>query len=216
MQYNNDIFQRGGYITVADFVEKWKDKYDITYKDGSYEERKEYLLEYCDMEKCFESLVYTGSRWINRNSDFNAKRYPLTLKPKNGVGDNVVAYAVNATSPDKKITLDKAIVVELEPRYDFVFITPEWFPMGLNFIYYKDEYESENKNVSVTNIGEILESNGLSKYEVFEQGDVYLPKHSDASSHNTYWKHKSTGMGCYIPGEKISLERNLFITIISI
>ncbi len=101
VQMNNEVFRQGGYVTVAEFVEKYKDAYDITYKDGTYEERKDYLLEY---------RKPSIGRSVNSN-------YTLLLTPKLGGDPSAHAITVkigNATSPDEKITLDKGIVLSLE------------------------------------------------------------------------------------------------------
>lgn len=210
IQLNNDIFQRGGYITVADFVEKYKDSYDITYsyprnygdEPVSYDVGKEYLVEYNDEFQEIHSSL--GVRWGERTrhgSPWVGRRYYLTLKPKNG-GQSVTAYIVNATSPDEKITLDKAIVAEVEPALSELYkpVTPEWIPMGLNDMYFKDDYESENKNYTVKNLGEALEGKGLKKCSE-EVGDHSLPSTRKAENYNTYWIGKSR-VGCYVLGEE--------------
>lgn len=200
VQYNNDIFQRGGYITVPDFVEKYKDSYDISYINaGSYDECKDYLLEYGkDFLKARNTI---GVRW---NKKSFGRVYYLTLTPKNGSNCNPVrAYVVNATSPDEKITLDKAIVAEIEGEYsDYKFITPEWFPFGLNSYYFKDNYDSENKSYTVETLCEALEAKGLTKNSEFKQGAYSMPSSSKEENHNTYWKQGSDAIGCYIVGEE--------------
>ena len=40
IQINNDVFQQGGYMTVAELAAQYSDKYEITYKDGTYEHRR--------------------------------------------------------------------------------------------------------------------------------------------------------------------------------
>lgn len=74
--------------------------------------------------------------------------------------------------------------------------------MGLNYIYCKDKYAAENGSYNVNNLGDVLEAAGLSKYESFEIPDAILPTLTDTNTHNTFWKHKSGRMGCYIMGEK--------------
>ncbi len=199
IQLNNDIFQRGGYMTAADLVEKYKDSYDITYfcpgnmgkAAGTYDECKDYLLEYCDT--IFERYDNLGLRWKERKRGaYEGNRYSLKLTPKNGTGGlPVEAYVVNATSPDEKITLDKAIVAEVSSNYsDLQFITPEWFPMGFNYTIFK-KYESENKNFTVKTMCEALEAEGIK--ERSDEKD-YL---------NTYSKsEKGDYIGCYVLGEE--------------
>ena len=213
VQLNNDIFQRGGYITVADFVEKYKDKYDFIYncpKDGwiqeagSYDECKEYLVEYKDrFQEIYSSF---GLRWSERSNGgigvFAGCEYYLTLTPKSAnTANKINAYVVNATSPDKKITLDQAIVAEVAPAEGehYALNAPEWIPMGLNDNDFKD-YESENKNYSISNIGEALEAKGLKKCSE-KVSDYSLPSSREAENYNTYWVGKSS-VGCYALGEK--------------
>lgn len=215
VQYNNDIFQRGGYITVADFVEKYKDRYDIYYnysknytvKEDPYEECKDYLLEYDKDEQILKEYNLIGWRWPARGTDFHnytGNDYYLTLKPQYGSNcQPVTAYVVNMTSPDEKITLDKAIVVEIESSYNhYKYITPGWLPMGFNSSYFKDEYESENKNYTVKNLGEALEAKGLKKHAQSELQSGLIPNSSRAENFGTYWKSGSDQMGCYVLGEE--------------
>lgn len=216
VQYNNDIFQRGGYITVADFVEKYKDRYDIFYnyvkdysrQEAPYNECKDYLLEYDKDDDIFEQYNGAASNpWVNRDgtmSSYAGNNYYLTLKPKKGGNcQPVTAYVVNATSPDEKITLDKAIVVEIESAYShYEFITPQWFPLGLNCYKFKDKYESENKIYTVKSLGDVLEAKGLKKNADFEQSGWLLPSLSKAENFGTYWSSTSGRMGCYVLGEE--------------
>ncbi len=207
VQLNNDIFQRGGYITVADFVEKYKDRFDITYfcpdgaaikEAGTYDECKDYLVEY--RGEIFDSQKSLGPRW----KDW---RYSLKLTPKNqGTIQPVVAYVINATSPDEKITLDKAIIGNVNPFLDshYKFVTPEWIPMGFNDSDFK-EYESENKSYSAKDLFDAIETNGLTKNATFENSG-FIPGPSIAENWGTYWKSgwgtNFPSIGCYILGEE--------------
>lgn len=214
VQYNNDIFQCGGYMTVANFVEKYKDNYDITYScpqgsfistAGTYDECKDYLLEYTD--EIFEQFNVVGRSWGERKYAtglYKGMYYSLTLTPKNGSAFNpVTVYVVNATSPDEKITLENAIVVEIESARDGSkrCITPEWFPMGLNDFDFKNKFDSENKSYTVKNLGEALEAKGLKKNgeEIYEEYRT-IP-YMKEENYNTYWVAKSYA-GCYVLGEK--------------
>ena len=81
IQINNEVFQQGGYITVADFVEKYKDSYDITYessglKKGTYEDCKEFLVEYLELNRYFDTTMVAGMAM--------KQPYALKLTPKNG------------------------------------------------------------------------------------------------------------------------------------
>ncbi len=214
VQLNNDIFQRGGYMTAADFVEKYKESYDITYncpigyvmsEAGTYDECKDYLLEYHD--EFFESRTYIGRHWAERENSmggvYGGGCYYLKLTPKTGNSASVIAYVVNAVSPDEKITLDRAIVAEIESNYvRYEFVTPEWFPMGFNEFEFKDGYESENKNYTVKTLGEALEANGLKKNGEFEQSGWSVPSLSKAENFGTYWKDGDGDLGCYVLGEE--------------
>lgn len=202
VQLNNDIFQRGGYLTVADFVAKYKDSYDITYvcpqnhiilEAGTYDECKDYLLEYYDT--FFKTYRQLGKRWSERESGmgkYHGALYSLKLTPKNGKNASpVIAYVVNATSPDEKITLENAIVAEIEPNtVNYKFTTPEWVPMGFNEFDFQD-YESENKNYTVKTLCEMLEAKGLKEIEA-----------TDYTIHYNTYKKESNGIGCNILGEE--------------
>lgn len=194
VQYNNDIFQRGGYITVPDFVEKYKDRYDITYnchngilfeEKGSYDECKDYLLEY--------------------DQSYRKEKYYLALTKKNNSSSKsfVKAIVVNATSPDEKITLDKAIVVEMDVEHDLNHQNcyPEWFPLGFNGSLLTNYYDSENKNYTVNSLFEALKANGLAKNSEFER-EGNLSDYANKADYNTYWKIDSNKVVCYIVGEE--------------
>lgn len=115
IQMNNEVFRQGGYITVAELAEKCKDTYDIRYFApqngavttnglGSYDECKEYVLSYK------KPAILPDSESVNTF-------YYLNLIPK--LGEDPSAHAItvkigNATSPDEKITLDKAVVLSFE------------------------------------------------------------------------------------------------------
>ncbi len=191
VQFNNDIFQRGGYITVADFVEKLRGSYDFTYVypqgSGAYDDCKDYLLQYG--KDIFTKSVSIGYEWTSRSKS----NYYLRLTPKKG-GEDVRAYVVNATSPDEKITLDTAIVVEIASEY-----TPKWIPAGFNSADFKDEYEAENSKYTVKNVPEFIESSGIEKNSQFEWSSILVPSCSK-ENFNTYWK-KGDGYGCYVLGE---------------
>lgn len=215
VQINNDTFQRGGYITVADFVEKYKDSYDITYYcPGHYNEYdngpvaydvgKDYLVEYND--EFINDHGRNEVRWQRRRGSaggdgiYEGCRYYLTLTPKStNTANKINAYVVNASSPNEKITLDKAVVVQTEPWEDKHYNAPEWYPMGFNCFDFKDKYESENKNYTVNNLGEALEAKGMKKCSEEMTGmtrDVLQEE-----DYNTYWVTKSSAR-CFVVGEE--------------
>lgn len=176
VQFNNDVFQQGGYITVADFVEKYKENYEINYvyydngtKQAPYEDCKEYLLEYIDMTKV-----------TSRNLPFCLK-HRFILMPKYGNKSNkFIAYIANATSPEEKITLNKGIVlfcdVMDEPNHVYT-NTPIWIPNGLtkstigNFNLFTmdwkmpEDIKSENENYNPKAFTAMLDENGFEKEE---------------------------------------------------
>lgn len=212
VQYNNDIFQSGGYMTVADFVEKYKDSYDFEYSKnriytpiGSYEECKDYLIEY--------ERSAVNSNWQNNKNCLLLT--PKEIKTKNGRENRVQAVVVNAASPDEKIPLNKAVVAEVVPYLVNADIqeTPGWLPMGFSE-HHKDipgynthfeNYESENESYTQSDIVELMRSNGLKEYSEIIKGD-WLPKRDNSKNHNIYWLAQGVGIkqkvGCYILGEE--------------
>lgn len=212
VQYNNDIFQSGGYMTVADFVEKYKDSYDFEYSKnriytpiGSYEECKDYLIEY--------ERSAVNSNWQNNKNCLLLT--PKGIKTKNGRENRVQAVVVNAASPDEKIPLNKAVVAEVVPYLVNADIqeTPGWLPMGFSE-HHKDipgynthfeNYESENESYTQSDIVELMRSNGLKEYSEIIKGD-WLPKRDNSKNHNIYWLAQGVGIkqkvGCYILGEE--------------
>lgn len=212
VQYNNDIFQSGGYMTVADFVEKYKDSYDFEYSKnriytpiGSYEECKDYLIEY--------ERSAVNSNWQNNKNCLLLT--PKGIKTKNGRENRVQAVVVNAASPDEKIPLNKAVVAEVVPYLVNADIqeTPGWLPMGFSE-HHKDipgynthfeNYKSENESYTQSDIVELMRSNGLKEYSEIIKGD-WLPKRDNSKNHNIYWLAQGVGIkqkvGCYILGEE--------------
>lgn len=107
----------------------------------------------------------------------------LTLTPKNNTGGPVTAFIANVTSPDEKITIDKAIVMELDYHSTYEERnngrTPEWIPMGFADyeLYFKVNFESENKNYTVNTLCEALEAKGIKEKEEGSKSHI-----------NTYYK----------------------------
>ncbi len=213
VQYNNDIFQSGGYMTVADFVEKYKDSYDISYSKnriyapiGPYEECKDYLIEY-------ERSAVSSNYWQNNKNCLLMT--PKGIKTKNGRENRVQAVVVNATSPDEKIPLNKAVVAEVVPYLVSADIqeTPGWLPMGFSE-HHKDipgynthfeYYENVNENYTEKSICEMLEAKGLKKFEELVKGS-WNPDSRKSSNYNMYWLARGEGIrqrvGCYVLGEE--------------
>lgn len=211
VQLNNDIFQQGGYITVEDFVEKYKGRYSIRYhypvekyksRISPYENCKDYLVEY--KEKIFKKSYYSG-RWGDRYGDVEGSvwRHYLELTPKYGETDNIVkAYVINATSKDKKIPLNKAIIAAVDscngelghPSY----AAPEWFPKGFNDVYMSafEKLKCSNKNYTISQIPTMLESENITYEDSIFVNDKL----------NKFWKDKTTDkhdtIYSYVVGEK--------------
>lgn len=109
IQLNNDVFQQGGYMTVAELVEQYGDKYAFTYREEAYEDRKNDLL-----------IEYSG---------YIADQYEVDMIPLDGDSRyGIRAYIMNLTSPDEKVALGQAYVVYLSESRDFY--TPVWTPNG--------------------------------------------------------------------------------------
>lgn len=197
VQLNNDVFQQGGYITVEDFVEKYKDRYSIRYhypvdnyksQISPYEKCKDYLIEY--KEGVFKETYY-NNRWGDRYDSVGRPEWRnyLELTPKYGETDNIVkAYVINATSKDEKIPLNKAIVAAVDSCNGEIghhsYAAPEWFPMGFNDVYMPafEKLKCSNKNYTLSQIPPMLESENIT-YEDSIFVDDKL---------NKFWKDKTT------------------------
>lgn len=195
IQLNNEVFQQGGYITVADFVEKYNDTYNITYMDGSYEERGDYLIEYKDYKSYFASYI---------GGDELKELYILELTPKSGKDVNLRAFNAvigNFTSPDEKITLDKAIVIGYRVAkcesggLGKDSIISEWLPKGLGLTgslnntidrrKVPDDMEMVNGDYTIKSFAEFLEQQGFTLVE--ELNDDYNKKYLKYSNSITVY-----------------------------
>lgn len=184
IQLNNDIFQMGGYMTVADFVEKYKDRYDIVYVKANlpYEEAvKEYLLQ---------SYDYVG-RW----------EYHLSLTPKDGVGDSsdkLYVQIENRTTSggEDKIPLSEGIVTEfcIDNMTSFKTTCPCWYPQGFTTQSnkYKD-LETANTDYKKDTFIKMLEDKGFILFE----GNQFW---TNEDLNNRYWKF-GTGYEFQVTGE---------------
>ena len=102
VQLNGDIMQVGGYEKTSDFCAKYADEYDIMYSDGTYEEKKDEMLNYF----VGKDGLLTGEWW---------DIYSLTLIPKNEPkGDQITVYVTNLTAPDGQVSLADSYVVWAE------------------------------------------------------------------------------------------------------
>lgn len=106
IQLNNDVFQQGGYMTVAELVEQYGDRYDIDYQSDKY---IRYNSNYCEGK-------------------------PIKMKPKYGDDSNVVnVYIANLRSDVDKITYDEASVVWFSDEKSLTFDdVPMWAPGGFS------------------------------------------------------------------------------------
>lgn len=172
IQLNNDIFQMGGYLTVADFVKKYKDKYDIVYMNANlpYEEAvKEYLLQ---------SYDYVGE-W----------KYNLSLTPKDGVGDSsdkLYVQIENRTTSggEDKIPLSEGIVTEfcIDGQTSHETTCPCWYPQGFTPQSYKyKDLETANTDYKRDTFIKMLEGKGFTLFE----GNHFWTKED---LNNRYWK----------------------------
>lgn len=215
IQINNEVFQQGGYITVAELVEKYKDTYDITYEDGTYEERKDYLLEYKEPNDSFGSYDRSGQLLGNI----------LELTPKTGNNKELRSiYAVigNYTSPEEKITIDKGIVI----GYNFAHgpvtssgssartVHSAWLPQGIGLTSMlnhaknhlrevPDDLKEANENYTLKSFTELLNQQGFSLSEK-------IPGSFSASKAEEYYKkYRVVSNSNYIKAYGVG-ETNLF------
>lgn len=204
IQIGNDVFQQGGYITVAELVEQYSDRYDITYKDGTYEERKEYLLEY-ESKPC-------GNSTINLDHEYEA--YQLYLTPKNENETHIItAYVVNMTSPDEKLTLDKASVFAYDVKGKLLnhgtgayseINTPVWSPKGF-LVKGQDKYgwrsddaqQISEKEYEINAFTSFVEGQGFALVE----GNSIMMNDDFASYNNKYIRTNSNAIKIYIAGQ---------------
>lgn len=159
VQINNDVFQQGGYMTVAELAEQYGDRYEFTYMDGTYEERKDYLIEY----KFGADMGMSKKEWF--------EFYSITMTPLYGNDKHeIYAYIANLTSPDEKVTLDKAYVMYFAEAYikDGKTYTPVWTPKGFfaditETFNKKEDFPSENGNYKFSDFSAFLEAQGFTK-----------------------------------------------------
>ncbi len=156
IQINNDIFQMGGYLTVAEFVEKYKDRYDIAYANGnlSYEEAKELLLQ---------SYDYVGEEKYHLS---------LTLKGEGDSAKRVFAQVENRTTSggEDKIPLSEAIVTGFGLNDKNHTTYPFWYPGGFTDSQKASEYgfsnlETVNTDYTKEAVFQMLEDKGYTFYE---------------------------------------------------
>lgn len=194
VQINNDIFQTGGYITAEELYEKYSDKYSFHYRNGSYEENKTNLLEY----KVNDS-TFLHDKWWMLNT--------MLLTPKDdSTGRDITVYVANITSPDEKVTLDKAYVLWADEETDsYDCVNPAWAPTGLPVmlkaegVVSKDiDYDEDYIGLTVSEYKDFLEKQGFTFNEdirptgswlsyVYDRGDLsYDGQYSTTSGNDVY------------------------------
>lgn len=120
IQMYNDVFQQGGYVTLADLVEKLGDSYTISNVYGEYEEIKDRPIK--------PNLKESGYL------DTKSGEYELNLSPKftvNGMPDFDGDIQITLCNPsDKDIPLSETLVSQIQPRSGSM--APTIFPTGIS------------------------------------------------------------------------------------
>ena len=204
VQLNGDIMQVGGYEKTSDFCAKYADEYDIMYSDGTYEEKKDEMLNYF----VGKDGLLTGEWW---------DIYSLTLIPKNEPkGDQITVYVTNLTAPDGQVSLADSYVVWAEetPMSKDIY-TPAWIPTGMparlssDVLSTKklDEIYDNIDDYSAQSVQDMLASQGISKGENSISGNYlsYVYSQGDMSMSGTYCVNSDTDPDvfvAYVAGEK--------------
>ena len=204
VQLNGDIMQVGGYEKTSDFCAKYADEYDIMYSDGTYEEKKDEMLNYF----VGKDGLLTGEWW---------DIYSLTLIPKvEPQGDEITVYVANLTNPDGQVSLADSYVVWAEetPMSNDIY-TPAWIPTGMpTRLCYDvtstkklDEIYDNIDDYSAQSVQDMLASQGISKGENSISGNYlsYVYSQGDMSMDGTYCVNSDTDPDvfvAYVAGEK--------------
>jgi RNA polymerase sigma factor (sigma-70 family) len=204
VQLNGDIMQVGGYEKTSDFCAKYADEYDIMYSDGTYEEKKDEMLNYF----VGKDGLLTGEWW---------DIYSLTLIPKNEPkGDQITVYVTNLTAPDGQVSLADSYVVWAEetPMSNDIY-TPAWIPTGMpTRLCYDvtstkklDEIYDNIDDYSAQSVQDMFASQGITKGENSISGNYlsYVYSQGDMSMDGTYCVNSDTDPDvfvAYVAGEK--------------
>lgn len=204
VQLNDSIMQVGGYEKTSDFCTKYADEYDIMYSDGTYEEKKDEMLNYF----VGKDGLLTGDWW---------EIYSLTLIPKaEPKGDQITVYVTNLTAPDGQVSLADSYVVwaEEKPMSNDIY-TPAWIPTGMparlssDVLSTKDleEIYDDIDEYSAQSVQDMLSSQGLTKGENSISGNYlsYVYSQGDMSMDGTYHVNSDTDPDvfvAYVAGEK--------------
>lgn len=183
VQINNYVIKQGGYMTVAEFVEAYGDRCKFFYEREPYEEVKDHLIPY------LEEIQYSS--------------HFLEVVPE--VGSSFRLVIANCTSPDEKITVDKAIIIECE-NFPSTFKSPIWSPKGWAVSGFSswdaDKYDlvSTNKEYSLKDFSNFLESEGLEEYVWGESRPGIFPP-CTLENCKKYVRGETDGFAFYIAGE---------------
>ena len=204
VQLNDSIMQVGGYEKTSDFCTKYADEYDIMYSDGTYEEKKDEMLNYF----VGKDGLLTGDWW---------EIYSLTLIPKaEPKGDQITVYVTNLTAPDGQVSLADSYVVwaEEKPMSNDIY-TPAWIPTGMparlssDVLSTKDleEIYDDTDEYSAQSVQDMLASQGIVKGENNISGNYlyYVYSSGDMSMNGTYCVNSDTDPDvfvAYVAGEK--------------
>lgn len=168
VQFNNDVFQHGGYMTVGEFVEKYGDRYEVRYMGKLYDECGDYLIEQSiriNEPKFFNCDI--RDHWINKYSIAMIPKYGE--KQKSGLAGNVhriTAYISNITSSEEKIPLSDAHIICFYNDKS----TVAWTAAGLDTSYINgtfgcEEHISTNADYTPEKFVELLENQGFTRIE---------------------------------------------------
>ena len=204
VQLNDSIMQVGGYEKTSDFCAKYADEYDIMYSDGTYEEKKDEMLNYF----VGKDGLLTGDWW---------DIYSLTLIPKaEPKGDQITVYVTNLTAPDGQVSLADSYVVwaEEKPMSKDIY-TPAWIPTGMparlsgDVLSTKklDEIYDDIDEYSAQSVQDMFSSQDIVKGENNISGNYlyYVYSSGDMSMNGTYCVNSDTDPDvfvAYAAGEK--------------
>lgn len=183
VQINNYVIKQGGYMTVAEFVEAYGDRCTFSYQQEPYEETKDYLIPY------LEDIQYSD--------------HFLEVVPE--VGSPFRLVIANCTSPDEKITVDKAIVIKCE-NFASAFRSPIWSPKGWAVSGFSsrniDRYDlvSTNKEYSLKDFPDFLESEGIEEY-VWDEGSSGIFPPCTPENCQKYVRGDTDYFAFYVAGE---------------
>lgn len=115
VQVYNELFLQGGYMTVAEFIEKYEDTYHFKYSNGAnYGSNKQFTVLYTKPHNYDYSY---------HDKKYTLKMYPMTEDGKYDTDYKITVDFVNMTSPDELIPIEEALVVGIHG-------TLTWFPGG--------------------------------------------------------------------------------------